>query len=131
MPYPMDDPRYYYKPRTEAQRRASSLRARRRLGIPDGLAQLYGLHVPIAYAESIKTDAIWIAHTAGWAKAQEFIQRVKDIDWSLVEELYEEHTPYRDLAQYCGVPGWYVEKRTRHLRRINPRYYTEPRRDSE
>jgi hypothetical protein len=99
----MDDPRYYYKPRTAEQRRAQSLRERRRMGIPDGCAQLYGLHVPIAHAEAVRMDAAWIANTLGWETAQEFIRKVPEIDWSLVEELYEEHTGYRQLAEYCGV----------------------------
>lgn len=127
----MADPNYVHRPWSPEHRERLRLIQRRRLGIPDGCAQLYGLHVPLAYAEAVRTDAVWIANTLGWPKAQEFILAVPKIDWSLVDELYEEHTDYRQLAEHCGVPSWYIEKRTRHLRRINPRNYTEPRRECE
>lgn len=116
----MGSPDYVYTPWSDSRRAKMAAIHRRRLGIPDGCSRLYGIHVPTEFANDIRDDAAWIANEIGWDAAQDFIRKVADIDWSLVEELYQEHTSYRQLAELCGVPSWYVEKRTRHLRRINP-----------
>ena len=83
--------------------------------------------MPIAFADQIRDDTAWISNNRSWEAAQDFVDKVAAIDWGLVDELHEEHTTYPELAALCGIPSWYIEKRTRHLRRINPKRTTEPR----
>lgn len=72
--YSLDDPRYQYRPLSEAAKAKLSSAHRERLGIPDGYCQVYGEHVPLDVADHIRGVAQTLARKEGSVTARLAVQ---------------------------------------------------------
>lgn len=67
-----------YRPASLIARQRMSISQRRRLGIPDGHAQVYGRHVPFRHVEPLRYWAYWIAWKRGRPEAERFVNAQVD-----------------------------------------------------
>lgn len=72
----MADPDYIYQPWSEAKRRARSVDARRRLGIPDGMRRIYGVDVPDDIAPRVQEFTLIYRETYSAAETAEAMQNI-------------------------------------------------------
>lgn len=78
----MDHPLYVYAPRTPEQRREMSIRARKRMGIPSGCVQIYGIFVPEDRAEPLRSYACEVARRWSADQARQFVLDASAAGWS-------------------------------------------------
>jgi hypothetical protein len=117
----MGHPDYKYTPVSAEKRARMSAAHKRRLGIPEGHSRLYGMHVPVADANAVRSDATWLANKEGWEAAQALIRRAREVDWDLIGEMLLEGTTLAEIGEFFGMPEWFVERQTKRFRRINRR----------
>lgn len=77
----MGDPDYEYRPTPDHVKEKQSIAQRKRLGIPDGCAQVYGQHVPLAVADQVRAVAAEVSRLVGREAAEATVKALKAKGW--------------------------------------------------
>ena len=80
---PMIHPLYVYREQSDDHRQKLSDAHRKRLGIPEGHARVYGVHVPFEFVGRVRPYATELARLRGYEAAQAFVKRSEANGWGV------------------------------------------------
>src|SRR5690349_16247955 len=106
---PIGDPRFVYRPLGEVARQRLSAAQRKRLRIPDGFARVYGVHVPLERAATVRAYAAEMARLRGFSAAHDFVLESERRNWLVPNERLTLERIRKDDPRYAYRPrSWRI-----------------------
>lgn len=100
----MGHPHFEYRPWPQERRAKLSAIHRSRLGIPDGHARVYGVHVPLECADALRPYAGDLARLRGYDAAHQFMKNAAHRRWAVPQDRPSPEKIVKSDPRYVYTP---------------------------